>query len=349
MSGFWTGAGGAIIGGASGLFGMFGQRAREQRQHNRQKELMGIQYGNQQGLNQQQYEHQRMLDKYGSELQLQMWKDTNYPAQMAQLKAAGLNPALLYGMGGAGGATTGSQGGGSAQGGSASSGQAPMSPYMDMSQIIQGAMAQSQIQLNKAQAKKLDAEATNLGADTGLKEAQTLNTKVQTEINKLGLEIGHATKQDQIDEVTYRVESIIKNNNLTDEEAKKVKEQTLAIGIDNNLKESQTKLNDEERKAIATRLIIEAEKVNAMLAGVQVQGEANKLRAMEGKTDLMNLRNNFIIAVMQNEVAWGRLNIEQQKVFAQWAGTITQLKGSSGESTTYGNDGKVQKTEWNKN
>ena len=34
-----------------------------------------------------------------------MWKDTNYSAQMEELKKAGLNPGLLYGMSG-GGATT---------------------------------------------------------------------------------------------------------------------------------------------------------------------------------------------------------------------------------------------------
>ena len=36
-----------------------------------------------------------------------MWEDTNYAAQVEQLKKAGLSVGLMYGKGGAGGATTG--------------------------------------------------------------------------------------------------------------------------------------------------------------------------------------------------------------------------------------------------
>ena len=36
-----------------------------------------------------------------------MWKDTNYAAQVEEMKKAGLSVGLMYGKGGAGGATTG--------------------------------------------------------------------------------------------------------------------------------------------------------------------------------------------------------------------------------------------------
>ena len=39
-------------------------------------------------------------------MQMQMWEDTNYAAQVEQLKKAGLSIGLMYGKGGAGGATT---------------------------------------------------------------------------------------------------------------------------------------------------------------------------------------------------------------------------------------------------
>ena len=45
------------------------------------------------------------LTDYNAAKQLEMWKATNYPAQVEQMKLAGLNPALAYGMGGAGGVT----------------------------------------------------------------------------------------------------------------------------------------------------------------------------------------------------------------------------------------------------
>lgn len=103
-----------IIGGAliSGGLGMLGQAGRARKQHERQKELMGIQLKNQQELN-----------KQGNELQFDLWNKTNYGAQVKHMNEAGINPALLYGQSGGGGATTGSQGGGSAQGGNAA---APM-------------------------------------------------------------------------------------------------------------------------------------------------------------------------------------------------------------------------------
>ena len=40
-------------------------------------------------------------------IQMQMWKDTNYAAQIEEMKKAGLSIGLMYGKGGAGGATTG--------------------------------------------------------------------------------------------------------------------------------------------------------------------------------------------------------------------------------------------------
>ena len=40
-------------------------------------------------------------------MQMQMWEDTNFAAQVEQLKKAGLSIGLMYGKGGAGGTTTG--------------------------------------------------------------------------------------------------------------------------------------------------------------------------------------------------------------------------------------------------
>ena len=71
------------------------------------------------GFMEQQYQNQRSLNQQGHDLQMDMWNKTNYGAQLQHMKDAGLNPALMYGMGGGGGATTGSQGGGSAAKGNA--------------------------------------------------------------------------------------------------------------------------------------------------------------------------------------------------------------------------------------
>lgn len=44
---------------------------------------------------------------YSQQLALDMWNKTNYESQVEHMKAAGLNPALLYSKGGAGGSTAG--------------------------------------------------------------------------------------------------------------------------------------------------------------------------------------------------------------------------------------------------
>ncbi len=158
-----------IAGLAGTLFGIGLQGGRQRAQNQENRDLMGIQYRNQQRLNNQ-----------GHNLQMQMWKNTNYGAQKEEMKKAGLNPGLMYGMSGGGGTTTGSQSGGSASGGSAS---APM----DIGQAGQMGMMASQIEVNKASAKKMEAEADNLRGGEGTQGETSIN-KGKSEIELMRLE-----------------------------------------------------------------------------------------------------------------------------------------------------------------
>ena len=115
------------------------------------------------GMAEQQYQNQRKLNQQGQELQMDMWNKTNYGAQLKHMQDAGLNPALMYGMGGGGGTTTGSQGGGSASKGNA---QRQMG--------IEGAMAEAQIKLMQAQGDKAGAEADNIRGVEGTQGAQNI-------------------------------------------------------------------------------------------------------------------------------------------------------------------------------
>lgn len=165
----WTKAAGVVIQG----LGMLGQRSRNQRAMNQQRDLMDHQAQNQETMNRKAYERQRMLNQQGNEMQYDMWKKTNFPAQVGMMKEAGLNPAMMYGMGGAGGSTTGSQSGGSAPTGSAAGGNAPQQPNMDMQNLLLG------------------AQIENIKADTGLKQANAENTGEGTK----GLAIDNAMKE----------------------------------------------------------------------------------------------------------------------------------------------------------
>ena len=124
-----------------------------------------------------------------------MWDYTNYENQVAHLEAAGLNPALLYGQGGGGGATAA---GGNAIAGSGNSagGANTGSPQAIKSQIIEGAGMGIQLGLMNAQKRNLEADAAKKEADAAktagvdtelaktaakLNEARIKNTDMSTE------------------------------------------------------------------------------------------------------------------------------------------------------------------------
>lgn len=116
-----------------------------------------------------QAELNREQADYSTDLAKNYWDYTNYENQVKHMKEAGLNPALFYAKGGQGGST----GGGQAQG----VGLPSTTPTMARIQA-QGMGAQlqnvlSQVELNKAVAKKTDAEADKIkGVDTQLAEAE---------------------------------------------------------------------------------------------------------------------------------------------------------------------------------
>ena len=114
--------------------GLFLEGHEDQRQQEQQSALTQI-----------QLEAQKELSKYNLDLQKQMWDYTGYENQVKHLKAAGLNPALLYGKSGGGGQTanlsTGSVSGANASG---QSGEV-------LGAAAMGLQLQSQLTLQKAQ------------------------------------------------------------------------------------------------------------------------------------------------------------------------------------------------------
>ena len=114
-----------------------------------EKEGMGLQYQyGQQAANEEQRRN------------MEMWNDTNYEAQRKHLEAAGLNPGLMYGHGGAQGAST--------AGGKGMMPSAPTTNPVAMGLQLKGIELQnkaieSQNALNTANAAKSIAEAKKIG------------------------------------------------------------------------------------------------------------------------------------------------------------------------------------------
>ena len=88
------------LGMAAANYGLGLAGAAKQNDYN--KEAMGLQFG-----------YNSMLQAQGQKNNKEMWDYTSYENQVKHMKAAGLNPALLYGTGGGGGqSASGAQGSG---------------------------------------------------------------------------------------------------------------------------------------------------------------------------------------------------------------------------------------------
>lgn len=138
-------AGDAFGYGLSKVLGL--QKAREQDQLRQQQKLTDIQKNANSELMKESYENQ-----------FDLWNKTGAPAQVALLKEAGLNPALMYAKGGTGGSTGG---GGASVGGGTASDVAAATNAATNKQMAGLAMmrAKSEIAVNEATANKLNAEA----------------------------------------------------------------------------------------------------------------------------------------------------------------------------------------------
>ena len=112
-------------------------------------------------LLEQQGRYNREQTDYNMQKQLEFWQKTGYSPQVEQMKAAGLNPAMLYGGGGQGGSTnvaTSSSGG-------ASAGANSLAP-MDVAGLMQLELLKAQKENIEADTAKKKAEEQNIGVDT---------------------------------------------------------------------------------------------------------------------------------------------------------------------------------------
>lgn len=170
---------GGIVNGIMGLFG--GSNKAEQRQYQHEKEMMALQnkYNTQAAA--QSMEYAKTMNQINFEQQNQMFekqaKWNSAEQQKQRLKEAGLNPALMYGIGGEGGSSVSSGGGTGAevQGVGNPGTQAVMMG-------LQAKSIESQIALNNAQASKINAE-------TEKTEKETEKTSAETESVWSGIEL----------------------------------------------------------------------------------------------------------------------------------------------------------------
>lgn len=216
-----------------------------------------------------QVQNQMKLNEQGQALQLDTWEKTNLPAQVEQAKKAGLNPALLYSKGGAGG-TTGSQSGGSASGGSA-----PHWQPMNLASMLEMSNLRAQNQLLQSEKDKTDAERKEIEARTPTHQSAIEKIKAETKNEQLkGDLITWETMLKRIEsayseqEITANLQnlgeatrSLRRHTDLLDEQfntlVKEAGVRVLGKEIENTLTQSKISLTETEQRAITTKLVQE--------------------------------------------------------------------------------------------
>ena len=169
----------------------------------------GQQLRHQKDFQDQQIAGQHQMALNNEAISYDMWKKTNYSAQVDELEKAGLNPGLLYAKGGPGG-TTAISGSNSVAGGNAPNASANMGMALQQASQLRLLNAQadnleadtankrSAAEVNKANLPKIAADITNTQTDTELKESQIELTKFNARIQNIAAEIAETGKSLQL-------------------------------------------------------------------------------------------------------------------------------------------------------
>lgn len=185
---------------------------------------------------------------------LQFWKDTSYDAQKEQLNKAGLNPGLMYGMGGGGGQSIGA-GGAHVSGGTA----AGRSGRESEEGAAIGMQLMSQMELQKAQKENIEADTKNKQMDT-LDKAESKDSKVydnmvkdilfnrDSEGNYIENPEGDMNRVAVKEKVVNLIQQELKNKNI-DEDTASIVARVAQGWEDLSIKDRQQKLNDLVEKA----------------------------------------------------------------------------------------------------
>lgn len=223
------------------------------------------------------------ITDYNMMKQLEMWKNTSYPAQLKMMEAAGLNPGLMYGMGGGGGQSVGS-GGGGVSGAQAPSGGGEIMGMMSKSNLM---MQAAQIENIKAQTENIKTDTVKkggvdtqeglarikkLGADTTNTEEQTKLTRIQQRIDTVAANIAEDTEEEAIGQIEnawnraivelgrariqFKVDEATEKNRI-----ETVGAQLANIYADSRLKQIMGNKTERERQAIGEWIAIEWQKV----------------------------------------------------------------------------------------
>jgi len=215
--------------------------------------------------------------------QIDLFNKTGYEATTNQMINAGLNPALLYKGGGAGGSTNLESGKIEAQ----------RVESQGQGMAIQSAMAQAQIELAKSQANKNNVEAEKIaGVDTKLTmtEEELKRASIPEIASRMGVNEATATKLKQDAEI----------GKVT---VPKIEAETTKIGAETTKTEAETKTIDALRNL----------QVNKMEQEVEALDTTNKYLDERQRTDIAHLKADIYKKIQDVKQGWAGLSVDERK------------------------------------
>lgn len=205
-----------------------------------------------------------------------MQNEYNSPkAQLARLKIAGLNPALMYEGTGAGGQTATP-----VRNSDYGNPQTSVPEWGAVGMGIQQAvMMNAQIKLMEAQAKKTEQETVNLGEQKEQIIATTGNIKVDTDLKKIELKLKDRTFDDSVNIVNNELQMIEQNvwqqkmaNEITDATQKTLVDQAKA-----NLAATLMRKALDEQKISESKAGIQQMQSNIEVNNANIQALAQRI------------------------------------------------------------------------
>lgn len=277
---------------ASGAFGIgvsrLGAKYDRKQQLKTQKAMMD---------QQMPYEIEMMNQQRMSDMK--MWEDTGYEAQIEQMEKAGLNPGLLYGMGGGGGQTTGHGAPGMT---------APNAGYVDTTGMgMQMGMAMAR---QAAEIENIKATTQKTRTETEAIPVNVDKTKAETKSITQGIENQKAAEQlIKIQQNIAQMQFNLAEQSM-DDVLKKIHAES-NTAIDNakivlNERDISDATKQEKIKIIQTEL------ANKVLEGTLKNAQIFKT-GMES-AELKTKMNTMIQQLMIN---WDQLSIEQKRAEIQ--------------------------------
>ena len=232
----------------------------------------------------QQERYNKRMTNFNAQKQLEMWEATGYGATKEQMKRAGLNPALLYGMGGSGGGTT-NVATSSGSGATASGHTGEMAATVGMG--LQLAMQKAQIENIQADTKQKEVQAgKTAGVDTdeakarieeilqGVDNARVQNDKMVIERSMLEMarfEQGQS-QQDRLDQIKWNAKQAaeatkraLNENYITartiPERIQIVQQQAIEAVLRNSQINKNMALTDQQIKESANKIMQEWDRI----------------------------------------------------------------------------------------